>query len=107
VSLHSLSTAQFSRHWLSDVCKELDALPVKSAAFQVSLFAVRRICAELAGFMDGMQPISPTRHAQMEGIIDKPLRRALVDLDASREVSAPDLQTLIIAATNMKQVPGH
>jgi hypothetical protein len=105
--LLELAGATFSHDWLIEVSRVLEHLPILTPQARVSVFVMRRVCWEVAAWMDSVQPIDVPRHARLESELHPMLRQAVEHL-ARRSSSGLEWEILgqLVAASERARIIG-
>jgi hypothetical protein len=101
--LLELAGQGFSHHWLGEIARTLERLPALAPESRVAAFVLRRVCSEMAGWMDAVAPIEADRHAAIEAAVAPRLRAALERLARFQSLEWADLAALIAAAEHARR----
>ena len=100
--LLELARHAFSHDWLNQVQRTLEPLPPLAPELRVAVFVLRRVCADVAGWMDAVQPIEAARHDAVEAVLAALLRAALGRLARFQALGWDELAALIGAAERVR-----
>jgi hypothetical protein len=101
--LRKLLAEPFAFHWLGAVDKTLEDLPGLNPEQRVAIFVARRVCGELARFLESIEPIESDRHDRIAAAVQPVLAEVISLLAAFQPVSWATLADLIAASRKVRR----